>query len=124
MGTLFAPTRSLAYHAVESSAIVLAGDNASTEPPFEGLGPTGQTRDRGEEPKMNETDLAASIERLMERVDYYLHCELDDEYDHDRPDTARLQLEAALRQELLRASAVGLVSAIASAQPILGDEAA
>jgi len=69
---------------------------------------------------MNETDLAASVERLMARVDYYLHCELDEEYDHDRPDTARSQLEAALKQELLRASAVGLVSAIAGAQPILG----
>jgi hypothetical protein len=71
---------------------------------------------------MNETDLAVSVERLMARVDYYLHCELDEEYDHDRPDTARSQLEAALRQELLRASAVGLVSAIAGAQPILGGD--
>jgi hypothetical protein len=43
---------------------------------------------------------------------------LDEEYDHDRPDTARRQLEAALRQELLRASAVGLVSAIAGGQPV------
>lgn len=59
---------------------------------------------------MNEADLAASIERLMERVDYYLHCELDEEYDHDRPDSARRQLEAALRQELLRASAIGLMT--------------
>lgn len=65
---------------------------------------------------MNETDLAASVERLMARVDYYLHCELDEEYDHDRPDTARGLLEAALRQELLRASAVGVVSAIAGAR--------
>lgn len=60
---------------------------------------------------MNEADLAASIERLMSRVDYYLHCELDEEYDHDRPDSARRQLEAALREELLRARAVGLVTA-------------
>ncbi|WP_162592649.1 hypothetical protein [Variovorax sp. PBL-E5] len=51
----------------------------------------------------------------MARVDYYLHCELDEEYDHDRPDTARHLLEAALRQELLRASAVGMVSAITTA---------
>jgi hypothetical protein len=65
---------------------------------------------------MNETDLAAAIERLMGRVDHYLHCELDEEYDHDRPDSARKQLEAALRQELLRASAIGIVStAIANA---------
>jgi hypothetical protein len=56
----------------------------------------------------------------MARVDYYLHCELDEEYDHDRPDTARRQLEAALRQELLRASAVGIVSAISSTHPALG----
>jgi hypothetical protein len=59
---------------------------------------------------MNEADIAASIERLMARVDYYLHCELDEEYDHDRPDSARKQLEAALRQELLRASAIGLMT--------------
>ncbi|RZI73640.1 MAG: hypothetical protein EOP80_11835 [Variovorax sp.] len=59
---------------------------------------------------MNEADLAAALERLMTRVDYYLHCELDEEYEHDRPDAARRQLEAALRAELLRASAVGLVS--------------
>jgi len=60
---------------------------------------------------MNEADLAASIERLMTRVDYYLHCELDEEYDHDQPDSARKQLESALREELLRARAVGLVTA-------------
>ena len=60
---------------------------------------------------MNEADIAASIERLMARVDYYLHCELDEEYDHDRPDSARAQLEAVLRQELLRASAIGLMTA-------------
>ncbi|MDM0103668.1 hypothetical protein QTH97_01895 [Variovorax sp. J22R24] len=71
---------------------------------------------------MNETDLAASVDRLMARVDYYLHCELDEEYDHDRPDTARRLLEAALRQELVRASAVGIVSAIAeSPHPVLDD---
>jgi hypothetical protein len=60
---------------------------------------------------MNDVDIAGAIERLMERVDYYLHCELDEEYDHDRPDSARKQLEAALRQELLRASAIGLLTA-------------
>ena len=59
---------------------------------------------------MNEADLAASIERLMARVDYYLHCELDEEYDHDRPDSARNRLEAALREELLRASAIGIMT--------------
>ena len=60
---------------------------------------------------MNESDMAASVERLMSKVDYYLHCELDEEYDHDRPDSARAQLQAALREELLRAQAVGLLSA-------------
>jgi len=60
---------------------------------------------------MNESDIAASVERLMSKVDYYLHCELDEEYDHDRPDSARTQLEAALREELQRAQAIGLVSA-------------
>ncbi|RYE61105.1 MAG: hypothetical protein EOP20_00615 [Hyphomicrobiales bacterium] len=63
---------------------------------------------------MNEAELARSIERLMERVDYYLHCELDDEYDHEQPQAARSVLEAALRSELLRASAIGLLSTVAS----------
>ena len=71
---------------------------------------------------MNEADIAASIERLMKRVDYYLHCELDEEYDHDRPDSARKQLEAALRQELLRANAVGIfASAMADTARVDGN---
>ena len=45
-----------------------------------------------------------SQERLMARVDYYLHCELDEEHDRNRPEVARKQLIAALREELLRAS--------------------
>lgn len=64
---------------------------------------------------MNEAEIAASLERLMERVDYYLHCELDEEYDHDRPDSARKQLEAALRKELLRASAIGIMTTAVNA---------
>ena len=64
---------------------------------------------------MNEADIAASIERVMNRVDYYLHCELDEEYEHDRPDSARAQLEIALRQELLRASAIGLMTSAVDA---------
>jgi len=71
---------------------------------------------------MNEADIAAAVERLMARVDYYLHCELDEEYDHDRPDTARRLLEAALRQELMRASAIGVVSAISTPHPILNED--
>ena len=71
---------------------------------------------------MNEADLAASIERLMARVDYYLHCELDEEYDHDRPDSARKQMEAALRQELLRASAIGIMSSAVSEAASRNDE--
>ena len=62
---------------------------------------------------MRETDLAAAVERLMGRVDYYLHCALDEEYDHVSPAAARIQLEAALRHELQRAGAIGLVSAMA-----------
>ena len=62
---------------------------------------------------MRETDLAAAVERLMGRVDYYLHCALDEEYDHASPAAARTQLESALRHELQRASAIGLVSAMA-----------
>lgn len=64
---------------------------------------------------MRETDIAAAVERLMGRVDYYLHCALDEEYDHASPATARIQLEVALRHELQRAGAIGLVSAIANA---------
>lgn len=63
---------------------------------------------------MNDADLAASVARLMARVDYYLHCELDDEYDHEQPETARSLLEAALRSELVRASAIGLLSTVGS----------
>ena len=62
---------------------------------------------------MRETDFAAAVERLMGRVDYYLHCALDEEYDHASPAAARIQLEAALRHELQRAGAIGLVSAMA-----------
>ena len=61
---------------------------------------------------MNEAELDKSVARLMERVDYYLHCELDDEYDHEQPETARTLLQAALRTELLRASAIGLLSTV------------
>lgn len=63
---------------------------------------------------MNDSDLTASIERLMAKVDYYLHCELDDEYQHDQPHSARAKLESALRQELLRAGAIGLVTSISA----------
>jgi len=63
---------------------------------------------------MNDADLAAAIERLMAKVDYYLHCELDDEYDHEQPDSARRLLEDAVKHELLRASAIGLVTSLAS----------
>jgi hypothetical protein len=59
---------------------------------------------------MNEEEIAASLERLMARVDYYLHCELDEEYDHDQPNSARQLLESAIRHELLRANAIGMVS--------------
>ncbi|MGJ7541498.1 hypothetical protein [Variovorax sp. LT1R16] len=70
---------------------------------------------------MNNSDLAASIERLMAKVDYYLHCELDDEYEHDQPQSARVQLEVALRHELLRASAIGVVSSITANSRVLSD---
>jgi len=63
---------------------------------------------------MNTTELAASIDRLMAQVDYYLHCELDEEYDHDQPNSARHRLRSAIKQELLRASAVGIVSSLAT----------
>lgn len=68
---------------------------------------------------MNETDLAAAMERLMRRVDYYLHCELDADYEHDQPAAARRQLEAALRAELLRASAIGLMSSSSAMVAVL-----
>ncbi len=59
---------------------------------------------------MNDADLVAATARVMEKVDYYLHCELDGDYEHERPETARLQLEIAVKRELLRASAIGLVT--------------
>ncbi len=61
---------------------------------------------------MSHTEIEASVDRIMGRVDYYLHCELDEEYNHERPDNARARLEAAIRHELDRASAVGLLSEI------------
>ncbi|XXQ54218.1 hypothetical protein ACA040_002904 [Xenophilus aerolatus] len=67
-----------------------------------------------EKRSMNNAELAASVERLMNWVDYYLHCELDDEYQHDKPQTARMQLEAALREELLRAHAHGVVASVSA----------
>lgn len=59
---------------------------------------------------MNNADIATSVETLMDRVDYYLHCELDEEYDHSSPASGRAQLEAAIRHELLRANAIGVLS--------------
>ena len=73
---------------------------------------------------MGEAELAAAVERLMGRVDYYLHCELDEEYDHERPAVARRQLEDYLKRELQRASAIGIVSAIASPVISGGEELA
>lgn len=59
---------------------------------------------------MNDIELASAAARVMEKVDYYLHCELDSEYEHENSDTARLQLEIAIKRELLRASAIGLMT--------------
>ena len=71
---------------------------------------------------MKDADLAAATERVMEKVDYYLHCELDGDYEHERPQTARMQLEIAIKREILRASAIGLVSSVsAGARSGLGD---
>ena len=61
---------------------------------------------------MNDADLDAATVRVMEKVDYYLHCELDGDYEHERPDMARLQLEIAIKREILRASAIGLVTSV------------
>jgi len=69
---------------------------------------------------MIETELASAVERLMGRVDYYLHCALDEEYDHASPAEARTQLEAAMAHELQRASAIGLVSTIAESARTVG----
>lgn len=62
---------------------------------------------------MGESELEAAVERLMGRVDYYLHCELDEDYEHDRPAIARQQLEICIKQELQRANAIGIVTSIA-----------
>lgn len=69
---------------------------------------------------MNNTELATSIDRLMAQVDYYLHCELDEEYDHDQPNSARHRLQEAIRQELLRASAIGIVTSLATSASMSG----
>ncbi|VWX63246.1 conserved hypothetical protein [Burkholderiales bacterium 8X] len=73
---------------------------------------------------MKETDLAASIERIMRQVDYYLHCELDEEYDRDLPELARQLLEDALRAELQRAGAIGMVSSLSAIPSVVQDAAA
>ncbi|MBU1358513.1 MAG: hypothetical protein KKC85_19845 [Gammaproteobacteria bacterium] len=39
------------------------------------------------------------VERLMRKIDYYMHCELDEQYDHERPTSARRQLIDELRRE-------------------------
>ncbi|RYE67959.1 MAG: hypothetical protein EOO79_04330 [Oxalobacteraceae bacterium] len=65
---------------------------------------------------MNDADLAAATERVMEKVDYYLHCELDNQYEHQHPETARLQLEIAIKRELLRASETSPMSSGARVQ--------
>ena len=59
---------------------------------------------------MNTATIEAATERLMAQIDYYLHCELDEEYAHAGPDAARRQLEAALRHELLCAGGVAIRS--------------
>jgi len=69
---------------------------------------------------MNNTELAASVDRLMAQVDYYLHCELDEEYDHDQPNSARHRLQNALKQELLRASAIGIVTSLTTSVSMSG----
>ncbi|MGF6525446.1 hypothetical protein [Variovorax sp. PvP013] len=69
---------------------------------------------------MNNTELAASVDRLMAQVDYYLHCELDEEYDHDQPNSARHRLQNAIKQELLRASAIGIVTSLTTSVSMSG----
>lgn len=61
---------------------------------------------------METTMITAAMQRLMYRVDYYLHCELDGDYKHEQPEQARMRLEQALREELLKAHAEGLVAGI------------
>lgn len=61
---------------------------------------------------MESNSIAAALQRIMNRVDYYLHCEIDEEYERDKPAHARARLEQALREELLKAHAEGLVTGI------------
>ena len=63
---------------------------------------------------MNENDVAQAVERVMAKVDYYLHCELDVEYARGEPEVARRQLEAAIRAELLRTRVINLVSSVSN----------
>lgn len=64
---------------------------------------------------MDHSTIAAALQRLMHRVDYYLHCELDGDYQHEKPEQARMRLEQSLRDELLKAHAEGLVHGIRGA---------
>ena len=54
---------------------------------------------------MDEADLGAAVQRLMNQVDHYLHCALDHAYAHESPAVARRALESAIRKELERVSA-------------------
>ncbi len=47
------------------------------------------------------------VDRLMARIDHYMHCELDVQYDHARPDEVRAQLREELEQELANARLAG-----------------
>ena len=57
---------------------------------------------------MDISDLPANaVDRLMARIDHYMHCELDVQYDHSHPEEVRVQLREELEQELTNARQAG-----------------
>ena len=44
----------------------------------------------------------------------------DEEYDHDQPNSARHRLQNAIKQELLRASAIGIVTSLTTSGAMSG----
>lgn len=73
---------------------------------------------RGAAAKQRLMDLPADsesndpVERLMRKIDYYLHCELDAEYQHADSHEAREALIEALRQEFDARGARDLAPAV------------
>ena len=53
----------------------------------------------------SDAGLSGPVERLMRQIDFYMHCELDAEYNHERPEVARRQLIESLQSEFAACNA-------------------